>query len=158
MGRSTASCAISSPLFTVAPSGRRPTIAGRRRRAADWAHAGDGRSAEERDERTDRLATEEPLEIRAQGPGQSPQAVAVTMRTPGSDFELAAGFLWSEALIEDPRGVRRVTYCEDVPDDEQEWNVVTVELAAPYEPDRVARPHTPHDDETAKARATRSGS
>jgi FdhD protein len=96
---------------------------------------GDGARAE----RTDRLATEEPLEIRAQGPGQAARAVAVTMRTPGADFELAAGFLWSEGLLDDPRGVRRVSYCEDLPDEEQEWNVVTVELEGPFDPDRVAR-------------------
>ena len=39
-----------------------------------------------RSERADTLATEEPLEIRAQGPGQDATRVAVTMRTPGGDF------------------------------------------------------------------------
>ncbi len=50
-------------------------------------------------ERRDRLAGEEPLEIRAAGPRQEPVRVAVTMRTPGNDFELAAGFLHSEGLL-----------------------------------------------------------
>ena len=43
-------------------------------------------------ERSDRLATEEPLEIRLFAAGAR-RTAAVTMRTPGSDFELAAGFL-----------------------------------------------------------------
>lgn len=51
--------------------------------------------------RDDTLAGEEPLEIRAAGPGQEPMAIAVTMRTPGSEAELAVGFLRTEGLIGD---------------------------------------------------------
>ena len=49
--------------------------------------------------RPDRLAGEEPMAIRVAGPGQAPVDVAVTMRTPGHDAELAIGFLVSEGLL-----------------------------------------------------------
>src|SRR5258705_7419390 len=56
--------------------------------------------------RADRVVGEEPLEILAAGPGQAPVAVAVTMRTPGNEDELAVGFLRTEGLIEGPEVVR----------------------------------------------------
>jgi FdhD protein len=91
-----------------------------------------------RSERADALATEEPLEIRAQGPGQEGQRVAVTMRTPGGDFELAAGFLFTEGLVT-PDDVRRVAYCDDLDDEEQRYNVVTATLARPFDAERLSR-------------------
>ena len=50
--------------------------------------------------RPDRLVGEEPMAIRAAGPGQDPVEVAVTMRTPGHEAELAVGFLRTESLID----------------------------------------------------------
>jgi FdhD protein len=80
-------------------------------------------------DREDRLATEEPLEVRCSWPAQPARRVAVTMRTPGHDFELAAGFLHAEGVLGGPADVQRVAYCTDVTlSPEQEFNVVTVDL------------------------------
>ncbi len=81
--------------------------------------------------RRDRLATEEPLEIRVAGPGEPFSSVAVTMRTPGQDLELAAGFLASEGLLGD--GIATARACTDDP------NVVQVGLHSPLRTDRLRR-------------------
>jgi FdhD protein len=79
----------------------------------------------------DRLATEEPLEIRLAWPGAPARRVWVTMRTPGHDFELAAGWLVHEGLAS-PAAIHAVAYCTDADlAPEQEFNVVTVTLSAP---------------------------
>jgi len=80
--------------------------------------------------RSDNLATEEPMEIRASSPGQIPVQVAVTMRTPGHDFDLAAGFLFTEGLI-GAGDLEQIKYCE-IPSDQQQYNVVTVKLNGPF--------------------------
>jgi FdhD protein len=80
--------------------------------------------------RTDALATEEPLEIRLQAGGVR-RTVAVTMRTPGADFELAAGFLFTEGVIRGPADLHSITYCVDRDlDEEQRYNVVVARLRA----------------------------
>ena len=82
-------------------------------------------------DREDRAATEEPLEIRVAGPGAPSQRVGVTMRTPGHDFELAAGWLVHEGVTA-PGSIAAVKYCTDTTlSDLEEFNVVTVELSAP---------------------------
>ena len=78
--------------------------------------------------RPDALATEEPMEIRLLA-GQTKQTVAVTMRTPGADFELAAGFLYGEGIIDSAEDVLKISYCVDPDlDAEQQYNIVNVEL------------------------------
>jgi FdhD protein len=94
--------------------------------------------------RRDDLAVEEPLEIRlsAGGGGRAglvggdTRTLAITMRTPGADFELAAGFLYGEGVIGSPADVHRIAYCQD-PDlaTDQRYNVVTVALTAGELPD-----------------------
>jgi FdhD protein len=69
-------------------------------------------------ERPDTLAVEEPLEIRVDG-----TAVAVTMRTPGHDLDLALGFLVTEGLVAKPSDVVGAINCAD--------NVVDVSLRTP---------------------------
>ena len=84
-----------------------------------------------RREREDHLATEEPLEIRLAWPGEPARRVGVTMRTPGHDFELAAGWLVHEGVLA-PDQVAAVRYCTDTDlDPLEEFNVVTVETASP---------------------------
>lgn len=90
--------------------------------------------------RDDQLCVEEPLEIRlvpAHGSDYVP--VAVTMRTPGHDFELAAGFLFTEGILTHRDEIRAIAYCGDlVPGvssvgpryPEERYNVVNVYLRA----------------------------
>ena len=75
----------------------------------------------------DKVVTEEPMEIRLHGPGQEPDALAVTMRTPGNDFELAVGFCLTEGLLRTADDLDSVAYCL-AGEGEQEYNVVTVSL------------------------------
>jgi FdhD protein len=80
--------------------------------------------------RTDLVVTEEPLEIRLAAGGER-RTVAVTMRTPGADFELAAGFLLGEGVIADRSAIARIAYCTDPDlDAAQHYNVVQVTLRA----------------------------
>jgi FdhD protein len=81
--------------------------------------------------REDRLAVEEPLEIQIAAPGLPAHRLGVTMRTPGHDFELAAGWLVHEGITR-PEQLAAVRYCTDVDlTPEEQFNVVTVELTAP---------------------------
>ena len=69
---------------------------------------------EHADERVDLLAVEEPLEIRigfsVEGKTQH-RAISITMRTPGNDAELAAGFLFTEGIIKSPDQIKHIRHC-----------------------------------------------
>jgi len=72
----------------------------------------------------DVVAAEEPLEIRVGG-----RPMAVTMRTPGHDFELAAGFLLTEGVVDRGDQVRSMRYCLPGDGEPQEFNVLDVAVA-----------------------------
>jgi FdhD protein len=84
-------------------------------------------------ERPDQLVTEEPMEIRVHGPGQEPRPLAVTMRTPGNDFELGVGFCVSEGVIGSADDLATVAYCLGPDRREQQFNIVTVKLRGPVD-------------------------
>ncbi|MGH2705724.1 MAG: formate dehydrogenase accessory sulfurtransferase FdhD [Actinomycetota bacterium] len=85
--------------------------------------------------RSDQLATEEPLEIRLSAGGTT-RSLAVTMRTPGADFELAAGFLHNEGVLHGHDELAEIRYCLDSSVDEtQRYNIVTVETRDTQLPD-----------------------
>ena len=123
--------------------------------ACVWAFA-PGHSAP----RLDQVATEEPLEIRlraaglARGRREIPvlyrrgqeggqRTVAITMRTPGNDFELAAGFLYGEGVVRGAEDIRQVTHCDDPAlDDARRYNIVNVDLRRGVLPD-LAGPGAP---------------
>jgi FdhD protein len=83
--------------------------------------------------REDQVAAEEPLEIRLASPGVGARRAWVTMRTPGHDFDLAAGWAFHEGLV-GAASLLEVAYCTD--EDltaEQEFNVVTVRASEPVD-------------------------
>ncbi len=82
--------------------------------------------------RPDVVAVEEPMEIRVVfGPPEKrrSKSLSITMRTPGNDFELAAGFLFTEGVITAGNQIDRFEFCGPVPEGRDEGNIVSVELA-----------------------------
>jgi FdhD protein len=99
------------------------------------------RTAEGIESGRDDVVVEEPMEIRvgaAGAPDDELTPLAVTMRTPGHDFELATGFVVSEGVASSPADIRGVAYC-GLPADLQEYNVVTVRLGQAPDLDRHRR-------------------
>jgi FdhD protein len=120
-----------------ARSARRPGPTARLRvtesRAPAVPDGGDTGPSSRHLEREDQVVAEEPLEIRIAWPGAAPRRAWVTMRTPGHDFELAAGWAFHEGLV-GVDGPDEVAYCTDeelAP--EQEFNVVTLRTAGPVD-------------------------
>ncbi len=87
---------------------------------------------------SDMLAVEEPLEIRLEfGPAQDRRQrnIAVTMRTPGHDLELAAGFLYGEGILRAVTDIQKIDWCSNVRKPEEYGNVVKVDLVPDVMPD-----------------------
>src|SRR5487761_2639463 len=84
-------------------------------------------------QRVETLAVEEPLELRVDG-----RPLTITMRTPGSDRELAAGFLLAEGVVRAAGDIKTMRYCAGTDaDGRQTYNVLDIVLAegvAPPDP------------------------
>lgn len=83
----------------------------------------------------DDVVTEEPLELRLVARSTT-ATLAVTMRTPGNDFELAAGFVFSEGIVRSRSEIAGISYCVDPAiGEEQRYNIVNIALASDSLPD-----------------------
>ena len=69
------------------------------------------RSGSEATDVADLIAVEEPLEVRIGLPDKTHKAISITMRTPGDDAELAAGFLFTEGILQSPSQIRDIRHC-----------------------------------------------
>jgi FdhD protein len=76
-------------------------------------------------QRKDVLATEEPLELLLRAGGEQ-RTIAITMRTPGNDYDFAAGFLYNEGIVRSKQDFTNMTYCVD--GKQQEYNSLRVQL------------------------------
>ena len=86
----------------------------------------------------DLLVVEEPLEIRiyfGSKENRNSKTLAVTMRTPGNDFELAYGFLFSEGIITSKEAVTQIRYCKEPQSKEEIDNIIIVHLEENIEVD-----------------------
>lgn len=99
-------------------------------------------ATEERDD----LAREEPMEIRVAGPNEEEAPLVVTMRTPGHDVELAAGFLFTEGIIDRRRDLLAIEEGAPMPGDRarlpiagRDANVVRARIAKAIDAERTAR-------------------
>lgn len=89
----------------------------------------DGKKTEKKD---DLLAVEEPLQIRlqyVQNAKWDEQSLTVTMRTPGTDYELTIGFLFVENVIQKRHDISHIRHCHNV-DKNKQNNVIIVKLAS----------------------------
>ncbi len=101
------------------------------------------RSAGARQATPDEVAVEEPLEIRlgyATPEGRAVQSLSITMRTPGLDRELAAGFLVGESIVRQRDDILSIDYC-GAPAADGQQNVIRVELSSDvrFDPARLSR-------------------
>ena len=78
------------------------------------------------EQRGDALAVEEPLEIRIGLPGNKHRAISITMRTPGDDAELAAGFLFTEGILTSSDQIRQIRHCGTK--DSETTNTIRVDI------------------------------
>lgn len=88
--------------------------------------------------RADNVAIEEPLEIRlgfTTPDGRAMRSISITMRTPGNDAELAAGFLLTESIIRTADDVASIDVCGPPAPDSGNHNVIRVELRSGVEVD-----------------------
>ncbi|QWC87056.1 formate dehydrogenase accessory sulfurtransferase FdhD [Nocardioidaceae bacterium] len=128
MSRSSTPAGASAGRPPLAPSGRvsRARRPGPSTRVRVVEVVGDRVSRHE-----DRVIGEEPLEVRLAWPGRPAFRMLTTMRTPGHDFELAAGLCLHEGILL-PQLIRGIAYCTEASlEPEEEFNVVTVDLLGP---------------------------